>query len=88
MPYRSLPQDAPEDPRLVRELAALAVAASQRQRRAAVAVTSVVTGGLLALVGALGASSTPPHLACHRVEIRWENAPEVPGSAWTSCTTR
>jgi hypothetical protein len=88
VPYRSLPQDAPEDPRLVLELAALANAAVARRRRVSVAVTGVVAGGLLTLVAAFGASSPPPRLACHKVEIRWENAPEAPPSSWTSCTTR
>ena len=88
MPYRSLPQAPPEDPRLVLELATLAAEAVQRRRRVSVVVTGLVSGGLLTLVAAFGASSPPPRLACHKVEIRWENAPEAPPTSWTSCTSR
>ena len=92
MPYRSLPQAPPEDPRLVLELATLAAEAVQRRRRVSVVVTGLVSGGLLTLwcvnSAAFGASSPPPRLACHKVEIRWENAPEAPPTSWTSCTSR
>lgn len=54
----------------------------------AVLVTGLVSGGLLTLVAAFGTSSPPPRLACHKVEIRWENAPEAPPTSWTSCTSR
>ncbi len=88
MPYRTPPEAPRTDPHELREIAALAAEARQRHRRAGIAVGSVVTGGLFALVAVFCSAAPAPRVVCHRVELRWENAPEAPASSWTACETR
>ncbi len=66
----------------------MAAEARRRQRRASLAVGGVVTACLLGAVVVSSASTRPPRVVCHRVEVRWENAPDLPGNAWTTCESR
>jgi hypothetical protein len=87
MPYRSMP--APYlDPKAIedaRDLADMARAADDRRRSASIA--ALASAGLgLALVVGLGSLAKPhPRIVCHQVEIRWENAPELPPNRSTAC---
>lgn len=87
MPYRLPPSQLDADAE-ARELAAAQLLADRQRRRAALGVAA----GVLALVGAVPfiASISPGkrRVACHKVEIRYENAPEIPGERWTSCAER
>ncbi len=85
MPYRSPP---PVDPKVLeeaREVTAVADAARLRIRRAAVGVATAIAGALVAVSTIAGATPARPHHVCHNVEIRWENAPEVPPHTYTTC---
>jgi hypothetical protein len=70
------------------EVAMFSRASRVRRRRAAMGVAVAVSSLFMALF--LAPAVTPRRLFqhCHRVEIRWENAPEVPGNSWLACEWR
>lgn len=87
MPYRSPP--APYlDPKALedaRDIADVARAADGRRRSAWVVGLASVGLGMAFVVG-LGSLAKPyPRIVCHQVEIRWENAPELPPNRSMSC---
>ncbi|MFO0643778.1 MAG: hypothetical protein U0183_31420 [Polyangiaceae bacterium] len=87
MPYRSKPVPY-LDPKAIedaRDIAEVARAADERRSGAAL-VSLGVTGLAVAFVLGLGSLAKPyPRIVCHQVEIRWENAPELPPNRSTSC---
>ncbi len=85
MPYRSKP-DGRADEALTREVKDAHDAALRFQKRAAI----WAFGGILALLATvpLLASVSPPKpkVQCHKVTIKYENAPEIPGETRQVCS--
>jgi len=89
MPYRTSAdpqaQDAHEAAELARDLEALTRAAARRRRNAAIGVGAAITLAVTALFVGPSIEGRRQQLKCHRVELRWENAKEIPGQSWRHC---
>lgn len=87
MIYRTCTDPTAEETR--RDLDTMARDATRRRRHAILVTTSLAACALGVLVTA-GIRAVSPHAAvvCHDVEIRYENAPEIPGSRWTACANK
>jgi hypothetical protein len=70
-----------------RELEDVARDARRRQRRSALVIVTVLVGGW-ALAAIAVAQPGRPQTSCHRVERRYENAPQLPPETWTACEQR
>jgi len=90
MPYRVLARRDETDDAELREIAAIRAEAGARVTR----IRWIVGGGValavalfFVAVGPCGLRLSPPRVRqiCHNVEIRFENAPEVPPSVFQSC---
>jgi hypothetical protein len=90
MPYRI---NAPNDHAAyvaadANEVDALAAAARSRRRNTR-GVVAGVFAAITAMPWLLGPSRlNTPVIHCHNVEIRWENAPQLPPNRWTRCVAR
>jgi hypothetical protein len=92
MPYRtSHDPNAPsaEEARaLARDLDDLTRAAVKRRRNAAIGVSAAIGLAFMTLFVGPSIEGRRQQLKCHRVELRWENAKEIPGQSWTDCRWR
>ncbi len=48
---------------------------------------AALVGAAFFVVCFAGKMKSQPRIVCHEVQIRWENAPHVPPSTYTSCRT-
>lgn len=88
MPYRhEATRDEPEQAEL-RELRDIADASRARTNRVRIVVVLSVLGAVSTLVAGASLRRPRPVYACHEVQIRYENAPEIPPSTYTSCRER
>lgn len=89
MPYRtSADPHAGEAEELARDLEDLTRAAARRRRNAAIGVGSAIAVAVTALFFGPALEGRRQQLKCHRVEVRWENAKEIPSQSWRTCEWR
>jgi hypothetical protein len=85
MPYRTNPNDPMAPLREREEIRLVAEEAKRRKRLATV-------GSLGCVIAVFGVffelAPSSAHRECHRVAVRWENAPEIPPSVWTTCVQK
>ena len=87
MAYR-VPADRDEAARVeAHELRAIEQDAQRRTRRAYLMTFAALAGGAALLFVGFACDGKSRRILCHEVQIRWENAPHVPPSTYTSCRT-
>ena len=67
------------------EVDAIAREARGRRRRVALGVSGLLTAGVLCVLVAQYPHWDHSRLVCHEVQLKYENAPEIPTQQWTSC---
>lgn len=85
MAYRTNPKDPLAPLREREEIRLVAEEAKRRKRLATVGSIGCVMAAFAVFFGLAPASA---HRVCHQVEVRWENAPEIPPSVWTTCVQK
>ena len=90
MPYRRIAAEAHDEylAEEADELRAVSAEQRRRRRRTAYVVAAVVLGHAAAPFVAASASPRRPRIACHNVEIQWENARHLPPHRWQACEER
>jgi hypothetical protein len=92
MPYRTSDdpnaQGVEEARALARDLHDLTRAAVKRRRNAALGVSAAIAVAVVTLFVGPALEGRRQQLKCHRIELRWENAKEIPGQTWTDCRWR